>query len=669
MHHGKPGTVGGNVPVRENPLAGTAPVVMPAGEMSDLPASQLRAPLPVRRGIAIPLVVLTCFVLAKMEWRHGVREWWSGDKVKLELLVQSSSWWGAVAAVVLLMVLGLTARWWAHRWPAVFPGPHPSAPRWFWLAVACLMIAGAAVRAPRLGLSFYNDEAHAFRSHLAGRLAMADLGKPEKFRPATWLSTLYENRAGNNSMPFSIAARASYDAWLGLTGHARGTVGEAAVRLPVLVCGVLSIGAMAWLALRLGGPAMGLAAGFLTAFHPWHLRYSVEARGYGMLLLALPLLFLALHAALRTGRWRWWLLFGFMEYLSVAVWFGSAHLLVALNATLVVMAALPGRTGTFLPATRAGLLFPAFVAGCLALGLYLQFNLPLYIQLSKALADPLFFKSPDPFPLAWFQDTAGFLGFGTPGLPLNPANHAQPTVVGWLADPVWRFPALAALAVWLGGLTLGFVRLFRQGGTARALAGTFTGGAILTFLYCSAKGIVFLKWYTLFLLPGLILLLAAGLTWGLNRRRFLLRTACLVPLAVCWVAALIPSLTQSRENLRGPVQLARGTGYPASLTNPNGTLYAVMWSESPVYDPAALTLKSPAGLEVAIARARSENRPLLVSHGHTSMAAAHSQDILARLRDPTVFVLAATFPGLDDASTTHFVYQLLPAAPPTPPVP
>ncbi len=614
----------------------------------------------VQPGLAAGAVIGAIALVLTAPRRAGLERWWSGETQKLDILVPACFWWGGLAVVVLLTLLAFTAKAWARSFPAAFPAPALRPHRWWFGGVLLLMLAGAAVRAPRLGLSLYNDEAHVFRAHIAGRMANADLGKPEKYRPATWLTTAFENRSGNNAMPFSLAARASYDAWRSLTGTASGVVNETALRLPVLLCGVLSIGAMAMLGLRLGGPWMGLAAGLLTACHPWHLRYSVEARGYGMLFLVLPLLFLALHAALRTGRWRWWLAFGFMEYLAVATWFGSAHLLVGLNLTLAAMAGLPVIRERRAAALLTGLLVPTVVAGGLALGLYLQFNLPLYVQLAKSLADPLFFKTPHPFPIEWLQDTAGFLGFGTPGLALNPANPAQPTVAGWLGDPFWRIPAALGIAVWIAGASPGLVRLFRQNSTSRALAGAFTGGALLTFLYCSFKGIVFLKWYSLFLLPGLLLFLAAGLTATLKNRPPLWRTALLLPLLVCWIPALRPYLTESRENLRDPVRLARGTGYPASLTNPNRTLYAVLWSESPIYDPSAPPLKTAADLETLITRARTENRPLFISHGHTHQALTYNPDIIALLQDSTRFLPLPPLPGLDDASTTHYVYRLRP---------
>jgi hypothetical protein len=367
------------------------------------------------------------------------------------------------------------------------------------------------------------------------------------------------------------------------------------------------------------------------------------------------LLFLALDSALRSGRWRHWLGFGALLALTTAVWLGSAHYLLALYLTLGALALHPA-----LKARRAALLMPAGVAGVLAVGLYLMTCLPLYVQLSKALQDPDFFKSPRPFPVAWFQDVAGFLGFGIPGLAEGPS--AQPSVAqafGGLRGLIYG----AGIVVWLVGLAAGARTFFRQGGMGLGLAGCLAGGAVLTWAYCSAKGILYLKWYPLFLLPGLLVWLALGLHGLLKNRPAWAWALVLAPLAGSWIPGLAYYTGHGREDLRGAVELARQTPYPASLTNPNHTLYAVTWSESPVYDPSALTLKNAAALQELIRQARGERRLLFVAHGHTPEAEAASGDILALLRDAALFRPIAELPGLDEAAYAHFIYQLIPEPP------
>lgn len=593
--------------------------------------------------------------------RPGVSVWWAAEKGKLANMVASSWWWGGVASAVLGFGLLLTARWWAGPWSAVAPGPVERAPRWLMPTVLGLILIGLAVRLPRLNLSLYNDESHAFRAHIAGEIPKAQLGNPDKFRPVSWLSTFYENRAGNNSMPFSVLARLSYDAWRAATGAPSGRVNEASLRLPVLGCGVLSIGAMAWLGLRLGGPGLALLAALLTTFHPWHMRYSVEARSYGILLLLLPLSFVAFDAALRSGRWAHWLRFGLMQYALLACWFGSAHLLMGWHLAVAAYAVEPVWRHRKIASVRWNLLVPAWVSGVLALGLYLQFNLAHFVQLSKALADPGFFKDQHPFPMAWFQDVAGFLGFGIPGLRVETGTHAQPSVVSLLATPWAAFLSVAVLC-WIVGLVVGVAKVARARPTGFALAGATAGGGLLVWTYCTAKGILYLKWYALFLVPGLLMLLAAGLHRLAKGRRWAGLLLCL-PLLAAWMPGLSYYSSHGRENLRGAVELARGASYPLSLTNPNRTLYAITWSESPIYDPAAVTLKTPEALQALMAQAGQENRPLYVAYGHSPEAHMHSATILALLENPSLFRLVTVLPGLDETAYHHYLYQWMPRAP------
>lgn len=598
--------------------------------------------------------------------RHGLAGWWQADKGKLVELVESCWWWGGLAVAVLGLVLLGSARWWARTWPAVAPGTAGRAPRWLLGAVGVLMLAGLAVRAPRLGLSLYNDECHVFRAQLAGEVPRAHWGNPDQFRPVKWLSTLYENRAGNNAMPFSILSRLSYDSWRARSGAPPGRVNETALRLPVLVCGVLAIGAMAWLGWRLGGPGMALLAALLTTFHPWHMRYSVEARGYGILMLLLPLGFVALDAALRSGRWRHWLLFGVLQYLVLACWFGSSWLLLAVHLFLAGWAAWPalpfgGKGGGGWSRIRWNLLVPAVLSGVLALGLYLQINLAHFVQLSKALADPGFFKSPDPFPAAWFQDVGGFLAFGIPGLPVESIGPASPTVAGlWTSE--WGLLLEAGGLLWIAGLLAGTVRMGRIGPAGLAVAAGTFGGAFLTWAYCTAKGILFLKWYPLFLLPGLLLLMAAGLDLPGKGRRWVGWFLAL-PLLAAWAPGLSHYARYSRQNLRGVVEMARSAPYPLSLTNPNQSLYGNSWSESPIYEPSSVTLPETGDLHALMDQALRENRPLHVTYGYAAQARIHAAGIVALLEDPARFRLLAVFPGLDEPSTTQYLYQFIPTAP------
>lgn len=604
-------------------------------------------------GMGVWVLAVGLFLWAGAGWRDGLGRWLEGDKVKLEVMVRGCWWWVGLGVGLLSVGMFWGRRWWARGWSAVWPREEGAVPRWWIWAVVGLMGVGAAVRVPRMGLSLYNDEAHAFRAHLVGEVPRAQMGKPEKFRALSWWSTLYENRVGNNSLPFSLLARASYGGWRGLTGAPVGRVNEAALRLPVLLAGVGSIGVIALLGRRLGGAGAGLVVGCLAALHPWHLRYSVEARSYGLLMLMVPLVYVALEGALRTGRWRWWLGFGVAMGGAVAVWVGTAHLWMGLYVSLGAWAMGPGMRGR-----RGALLVPLAVAGLVGVACYAAVSLPLHLQLAKILRDPLFFKSANPFPAGWFADVAGYMGFGIPGLGVEGGETRQPTVAGLWAGP-WRWAVVGGVGVWVVGLWRGAGGLVRGGGLGVGLVGSLGLGSLFTWGYCVVKGTVFLKWYALFLLPGLMVVLGVGL-WDLRGRRGWRLGAVGLLLMGTWWPGMECYWGQGRENLRGMVELARGARYPESVGNPRGNIFAATWSESPVYDPAAVGVRDGAELRGLMAQARAEKRGLYVGFGHRGAGGREAGEVVALLEESGEFRMARVFPGLDEGQFTQYLYQLLP---------
>ena len=560
-------------------------------------------------------------LLALTSHHHaGAAAWWVGEKIKLPALVRSGWWWGGAITCFMLGGLILTHRWWAKSWPAVWPHPRPTLPKWFgWAMVACVLL-GAGLRVPRLGLSLYNDEAHTFRVHLAGEVPKAHRGDPTKFRSVTWWSTFYENRAGNQSPLFSGLARASYDTWRHLTGAPLGTVNETAMRFPAFLCGLGSILVMGVLGWRIGGTGPGLIAAFATACHPWMVRYTSEARCYGLLLLGMPLALLFLEAALRRGRWRDWLGFGACQAFVVITWLGAANFYVGLYFLLF----------TIKVKDRRSIFFPAMVAGVFAVSLFFLINFLNFFQFQKSLGDPAFFKTTDPFPLSWFQAVGQFLALGT-------------------AHGTWWF-------IFWSSVGIGAWRCLKHHGMAYLCLGATVGAALLTYTYCSWKGIAFLKWYPIFLLPSLLIILSLSIA----KRSPWWTATLIVALSISWWPGLKEAIFHSKENLRGAVEIAREVPYPASLQNPHRTLYGITWSESAVYDPSAVSLRTPADLQALVLQARQENRPLFLSHSLRAVGRTDVADLLEMLEDPLQFQLTTTLPGLDEPGYTHRIYRLTP---------
>ena len=97
----------------------------------------------------------------------------------------------------------------------------------------------------------------------------------------------------NNGVPYSLAARAAYDFAVS-RGWARAMLpAEVPLRLPALLAGLGSLVVIALLARRWGGAWAGMIAATVAAVHPWHVRYSTEARSHSLVLLLALALFYA----------------------------------------------------------------------------------------------------------------------------------------------------------------------------------------------------------------------------------------------------------------------------------------------------------------------------------------------------------------------------------------
>ncbi len=109
-------------------------------------------------------------------------------------------------------------------------------------------------------------------------------------------------RTGEGTATYLLDVPPSYNApyyvvvhlWLLLTGQ---EPGELSLRSLSLLAAVAGVAVLTAAVARLGGRAAGLAAGLLAATNPLVLEYSVEARGYGLALLAVAV------TGLGLARW------------------------------------------------------------------------------------------------------------------------------------------------------------------------------------------------------------------------------------------------------------------------------------------------------------------------------------------------------------------------------
>lgn len=147
---------------------------------------------------------------------------------------------------------------------------------------------------------------------------------------------IWNDQTGGNHYLFSIIHKLTTNAWRTWNGLPSDAFNETVSRLPLLVAGLGSIIAIALFLNWLGRPHAGLFAAFYLAIHPWHIRYSTEAKGYMLMLLFFILAVWALLHALRSGTWKAWIQFAIMELLAIYSWKIAILPFSAINGSLIL---------------------------------------------------------------------------------------------------------------------------------------------------------------------------------------------------------------------------------------------------------------------------------------------------------------------------------------------
>ncbi len=572
-------------------------------------------------------------------------------KTKTEDFARTYLWWGGLVVGAGALALGLTARWWAPDdagAPRRVPGAAPEASRRLvWTVLAMAMVAGFALRAPRMPLSLYNDEGYTFKRYVDGEFA--DSGSGTGGRPyerVPWVETVWGNIGGNNGVLFSVLARLSHDAWRGLADAPDGQINETAFRLPALLGGIAGIAATGLLAWRVGGAWAGGLAAFLCALHPWHIRFSTEGRGYGLVLLFAPLLLYCLLRALEERRWRWWLGFAALEWATMSAFPGSAYLLIGAN--VVAGIALLGQRRL-----RTGLVRLA-VANLVAAGAFVLVYLPGLPLLIVNVHDVA--TSGKLSDTTWWEDQAAFFAFGIPWVNHNAPNAAAPAMAT-LQGPLANGLAWLWLTIGLAGIALGTARLAKRSTATAVVAIAALVGMPIAAVVTMVTGGFLHSWYTIYALPGIIFLAAVGLsgsTWPARS----MAAAGLVGFVVIALGAWTTIRDEPKEDPKGVVRLIRGGVFPDYDTS--RTVAVGLWTDALLYDPMLTILESEADLDAVLATARKEHKPLFVTYSREYLVAQVQPDLLARLQDSNRFELLRVFRSFSETQYDHRVYRALP---------
>ncbi len=622
---------------------------------------QSRDPVALRVlwAMATTLVLLSVYLVSGPNpWENSItKRLASGKPLKLEQLITLGLWWGALTAWLAALFALATVKWWSRPQTAVYPDLQPPttrAVRWTWAFALAAMALAVWPRLARIDHSLWNDEEYHLRTYVWGT-AKPDGADRLQFDAITWPEAVFGNEKGNNHLWSSIEVRLGH----ALTGHhweQGSTFSERGLRTFPFLSGILTVGLMVWLGAALGGPRAGLAAGLLLALHPWHVRWSVEIRGYSTMLMAVTAGLLCLVNALQTNRWRWWCGYAVAQALFLLCFAGSLYVAAAQNIVALAVILSSGSPAS----VRKGGASRLVLAGIFSLIPVALFYGPHVPQIAAYLKTSNEYA---PIGIGWFADLWSHLVSG-----LRPAGDAPGTSQGIglpdLTSVPWKmwmvfglFPVFCVL-----GLALMLWKDWRT----RLVAGTLLLAGILAIGHNALSGSPFLTWYVLYLIPLFIL----SLVWGtLALIRWQPKALASLPLVlvVGFILVTAPALERimhiPRQPIRETVAAMRGVA-PALQENPPGILTASFGDgarQMLSYDPRLRLLKTPAELESLIAEATTRAQPLyLCLRGPATTATEHPSLFKALTSDPRWQLLPPVL-GME-AMLSYDIYRFAPEA-------
>lgn len=296
--------------------------------------------------VCIFLVLALCRMEYPWEGKTAARLA-NGEQLRPEDYGRIGEFWAGVGNVALWVLLAsTTCLWWAwaggrDELPLVEKTKAGSGgwggermKRSGWLILTAILLVAAWIRYPQLDRPVMFDEQDNLRWNIHGYYDMEHESGQPKFRDAGWEGAFFGNRKGNNPILLSASSRACIAVWRKFSGAPAEVFSRQAMRIPVFIAGIISIAGIYWLLVLLGMRRAAVLAALLAAVHPFHIEYSIEARGYGFVMMGASLAAPFALLALRTNRWRWWMGLGFSFLLMLYAYLGSVYLVAVLGTMI-----------------------------------------------------------------------------------------------------------------------------------------------------------------------------------------------------------------------------------------------------------------------------------------------------------------------------------------------
>lgn len=610
-----------------------------------------------RLALAVPGVALLLFlVLGRKPWTMAFP---TVRKEMVDYYVAFYSWVAAAINFACVAGLALSASWWTRPMPQIInQTSYIKNPKWFWPLVTIAMVLTAWFGWPRLTQSFWHDEAYPIRHAIMGYYRPVSDGRL-KLKEPSWKNTLFFCEKPNQTF-YSAIARLLNDGWRKIARPKGLAFNEAVIRAPAYLAGIASTATIALMLSELGFPSAGVIAAFLFALHPWHVRYSSEARAYAFLLCLLPLVIWAFYRALKDGRWRWWAAFGALEFLLAFSYPTCVYVLLVLNLCApFAIYFVRGKSPEAL--VQGGRWLVANVFAGMA---FLQLLLPCIPQLIA------YVKGQQGNGYLDFTWTSNFLSRMLTGNPWKYEPGLYPTKME-LSDWFVYHPGLGVLIVFLAVLflTLGIRRMIAANALCGLMVLPLLLPAVLCYIETRARDGNLLEWYLIFLLPGAIAVVAVGLdeliAAARSRTGKFAAVAVVVLLVSSYGAWTAPEraflMRQSIQPERESVLLTRPS------LNPNDPrqdkiLTATFYGRPDPYDPRILSVRTAAELGELTRRADAEGKVLYINVGYLVTVRYEHPNKYQLLKNAALFEDLGVLPGLEPNMQSRQVFRYKPGS-------
>ena len=519
---------------------------------------------------------------------------------KFSEYINMGLWIGGCIHIGISLLLLATVKWWGKAGGISVHTKlrHPrQRPAWFIPALVVIVVGALFLRLPRMGHSCWGDEGWALENSGYGQFEPKD-GKDFQgelvFKPVTWARVVWDDTTGGNHFFFSVCQKITMDVWRAIKGLPPTAFDEAVSRIPLLIGGLLSLVAIAMFLNWLGRPVAGLAGALYFAMHPWHIRYSTEARGYILMILFFVLAVWTLFIALKDSRWRNWALAFVCQFLAIYSWKVAALPLVAVDVIALLWVLRPANGplhGRLVSCSRL------IVSGMTMSAFFLVMYAPCVLQSPRAMERLR--HTGKPMNEIWLENSLSGLLVGAPWDRAAPDNPTETPV----SEALRRSPVLVGygLASAIGLILLGAVRISRESPSQALMWLSIVGCAAFgAALFKWVLTVEWIFWYSFFVIVPLGVIHGLGLEylidgirrfWSAGRPAYVGMAALGLFAPIASFAVSVPQIrlmqTQAYESNREAFLLTRGQQEPWTFMGPSKIKTCHLWRHIDLYDPRA----------------------------------------------------------------------------------